>query len=133
MRVNEIVTSFLKFGGKILILRRSENVSTYKCRWGGISGFVEEGENPLERAVREIKEETGLKEKDFELLREGKPFSFKDKRIGIKWKVRPFLFGAKNRKIKINREHLAFKWIRPSDLPCYPTVPKLEESLKRVI
>ncbi len=135
MQVNEVVTSFLKFEGKILILRRSESVSTYKGRWGGVSGFIEEGEEPVERATKEIKEETGLKRGDLELLREGKSFSFgdEDEEINIKWIVHPFLFRTKTKKIKINREHFEFKWIRPEELVKYFTVPKLEKSLKRVL
>ncbi|MEE9323133.1 MAG: NUDIX pyrophosphatase [Candidatus Aenigmarchaeota archaeon] len=135
MQVNEVVTSFLKFEGKILILRRSESVSTYKGRWGGVSGFIEEGEEPVERATKEIKEETGLKKGDLELLGEGKSFSFgdEDEEINIKWIVHPFLFRTKTKKIKINREHFEFKWIRPEELVKYFTVPKLEKSLKRVL
>ncbi len=133
MHTNEIVTSFLKFGDKILILRRSGKVSTYRGLWGGVSGFIEEGENPLERAVKEIKEETGLKEYEFELLKEGRSFSFEDEEVDTKWIVHPFLFRAKTKRIKIDREHFEFKWIRPEDLPKYFTVPKLEESLKRVL
>lgn len=133
MQINEVVTSFLKFGNDILILRRSENVSTYKWRWGGISGFIEEGEKPIERAVKEIKEETGLEEGDFELLKEGKAFSFKDEEVWIKWIVHPFLFKAKTKKIKIEKEHFEFKWIKPVEISKYFTVPKLGESLKRVI
>ena len=135
MRVNEIVTSFLKFGNEILILRRSESVCTYKWRWGGISGFMEENENPLGRVVKEIKEEAGLEEGDFELLKEGRAFSFEDeyKEAKIKWKVHPFLFKVKTKKIKINKEHFEFKWINPEELWKYLTVPKLEKSLERVL
>ena len=135
MRVNEIVTSFLKFGNKILILRRSEGVSTYKWRWGGVSGFVEGNENPLDRAVKEIKEETGLEGGDFRLLKEGRTFSFEAKyeEAKIRWKVHPFLFRAKTKKIKIDKEHFEFKWIKPEELCNHFTVPKLDESLKRVI
>jgi 8-oxo-dGTP pyrophosphatase MutT (NUDIX family) len=135
MRTNNVVTSFLKFGNKILILRRSEEVSTYKGRWGGVSGFIEKDEKPLERAVTEIKEETGLGENEFELIREGRSFSFndEDEKLGIKWVVHPFLFKTKNKNVKIEKEHFEFKWIMPDELQQYFTVPKLEESLKRVL
>ena len=135
MQTNKIVTSFLKFGDKILILRRSEEVSTYRGRWGGVSGFIEKDEKPLERAVTEIKEETGLVKNDFELIREGRSFSFNDEDEGlnIRWVVHPFLFKTKHENIKIDKEHFEFKWINPDELEKYFTVPKLEESLKRVL
>ena len=135
MRINKVVTSFLKFKGKILILRRSDEVLFHKGRWAGISGFMEKGENPLETATREIKEETGLKGRDFELLKEGTSFSFdeKDEESNIKWIIHPFLFKAKTNKIKIDKEHFEFRWIKPEELAEYFTVPKLNESLKRVL
>lgn len=135
MHTNKIVTSFLKFGNRILILRRSEEVSTYKGRWGGVSGFIEKDEKPLERAVTEIKEETGLTKNDFELMKEGRSFSFNDENeeLGIKWVVHPFLFRTKNKNVKIEKEHFEFKWIKPDELEQYFTIPKLEESLRRVL
>lgn len=135
MQVNKIVTSFLKFGNRILILRRSDKVSTYKWRWGGVSGFLEGNEKPVERAMKEIKEETGLAGNDLELVKEGRTFSFddQDEEFKTKWVVHPFLFRAKTGKIRIDREHFEFKWIKPEDLPKYFTVPKLEKSLKRVL
>ena len=32
--------------GKLLILKRSKKVSTYKGQWGGVAGYIEEGESP---------------------------------------------------------------------------------------
>jgi len=133
MRVNEVVTSFLKFRGKILILKRSEEASTYKGMWAGVSGFIEKNEKTLDAAVREIKEETGLKKKDFSLVKEGISFTFHDKDEDIKWTIHPFLFASKTGKIKIDKEHFEIKWINPEDLGEYFTVPKLEESLRRVL
>jgi 8-oxo-dGTP pyrophosphatase MutT (NUDIX family) len=133
MQTNRVVTSFLEFGGKILILRRSEKVETYTGRWAGISGFIEKDEKPLERAIREINEETGLKKSDFEFVKEGNPFSFPDEELKIKWEVHPFLFRTKTIRIRIDKEHKECKWIKPEELPEYFTVPRLEESLKRVL
>ncbi len=135
MQVNKIVTSFLKFGDRILILRRSDKVSTYKGRWGGVSGFLEGDEKPFERAMKEIEEETGLAGNDVELVKEGRTFSFDDQdgELKIKWIVHPFLFRTKTGKIRIDREHFEFKWIKPEDLPEYFTVPKLGKSLERVL
>lgn len=133
MQTKQVVTSFLEFGGKILILRRSERVSTYKGKWSAVTGFVESGENPAERAAKEIEEETGLKKSEYSLAREGESFSFIDHELKIKWVVHPFLFAAKTDRITIEREHREFRWIRPEEISKYPTVPRLDESLRMVL
>ena len=46
--------------GKLLILKRSDKVRTYRCLWGGIAGYVEENEDPYDTAVKEIREEVGI-------------------------------------------------------------------------
>jgi len=65
-----IVTSFIKNDDKILILKRSDKVKSMKCLWAGVSGIIEKNDTtPLERAKIEIFEETGINEKEIELLK----------------------------------------------------------------
>ena len=54
MHKTKIVTSFLKNSNKILLLKRSEKVKSMKNLWAGISGIIEGGEDPLNRAKIEI-------------------------------------------------------------------------------
>jgi len=104
---------------KILILKRSNKVSTYKGMWGGVAGYVEENEEPYETATKEIKEEVGLEYKDVELLKQLDPISFTDFYEGKRydWKIFSFLFKLKEkRKIKIDWEHSEYRWIAPSQI-----------------
>jgi 8-oxo-dGTP pyrophosphatase MutT (NUDIX family) len=133
---SEVVTCFLKKGDKILILKRSDKVSTYKRKWAGISGYIEEKEEPLETALKEIEEEVGLKGGDVELVKEGKTISFIDEIDAHEWIVHPFLFNLKKVKkgeIKINWEHIEYKWVHPSEIYKYETVPKLKEAMKGIL
>lgn len=59
--MNEITTvgTLIEYGGKVLTLLRSEQEKTYPGTWGIAAGRLEEGEDPLKTAVREIQEETG--------------------------------------------------------------------------
>jgi 8-oxo-dGTP pyrophosphatase MutT (NUDIX family) len=125
------VTVFLFNEGEILLLKRSEKVSTYKGKWAGVSGYIEEGERPLERAVKEIREETGIE--DPELLREGEPFEVYDEDNQRAWRVHPFLFKVSSRRVSIDWEHSEYKWIKPEDIGKYEVVPALERSLKAVV
>jgi 8-oxo-dGTP pyrophosphatase MutT (NUDIX family) len=126
-----VVTAFLKHDDRILILKRSENVSSFRSLWGGISGFIEGDERPVDRAFAEIREETGIGKKDLELVKEGRPFPVVHGKIT--WIVHPFLFSSKTADVKLDREHTDKEWIYPEDLDKYTTVTDLGKSLERVI
>jgi len=116
--------------GKILILKRSNKVRTYKGQWCGIAGYVEENEEPYVTAIKEIKEEIGINEKDINLVRQLEPISFTDIYDGIRydWKIYPFLFKIdKTFKINTDWEHTDFKWIFPSEIINFNTVPLFKE------
>jgi ADP-ribose pyrophosphatase YjhB (NUDIX family) len=131
MEEKKVVTSFLEWEGKILILRRSDKVRTYKGKWAGVSGYIEE--NPDLQALIEIKEETGLVEEDVELLRRGKPLDVVDEERGVKWIVHPYLFRVRSPTIKIDWESVEAKWILPEEMDKFDTVPMLKEALERVL
>ena len=89
-----IVTSFIKNDDKILILKRSDKVKTMKCLWAGVSGIIEKNDiTPLARAKIEIFEETGINEKEIELLKSIEqirilsPFLINDVTIFVKRKL----------------------------------------------
>jgi len=134
MKEKQTVTSFLESESKILILLRSEHVSTYQGRWGGISGSVDGDKTPDEQASLEIKEETCLSGKDIELVRKGEPLLIEDKELDVKKMVHPYLFHVKNpSKIKIHWEHKQIKWIKPKEIDDYETMPELKETLAKVL
>ena len=100
------VTCFLESGKEILLLLRSELVSSYKGKWGGISGVIDEGKAADEQARLEIKEETRLSDKDVQLRRKGEPLVFDDEILNVRKVIYPYLFHVKDRsRIKIDWEH----------------------------
>jgi PncC family amidohydrolase len=126
-----VVTCFLEHGRKILILRRSIKVGTYRRSWAGVSGYIET--NDIDQAFTEIRQETQLYQKDLKLIKRGKPLEVIDKSLNRKWIVHPFLFHVKAPdKIKIDWEHTESNWIKPSELKKYETVPGLAKALARV-
>jgi 8-oxo-dGTP pyrophosphatase MutT (NUDIX family) len=128
------VTSFLESNGDILILLRSEQVSTYQGKWGGISGAIDDGRTPDEQALQEILEETGLSKQDVQLTKKGEPLVFDDEMLQKRKTVYPYLFHIKDRsKISIDWEHKELRWIQPEDLKNYDTMPKLMETLAQVL
>lgn len=131
----KVVTCLLENNGEILILKRSEEVGTYQELWGGVAGFVEGNEEPQETAIKEIKEEVGIEKKDLLLVKKEDVIKFTDL-YGDKlyeWIVYPFLFHIKDRgKIQIDWEHTEFRWVKPSELKKYDTVPRFKEIVLKI-
>ena len=104
LRFTNIVTSFIKNGDRILILKRSDKVKSMKCLWAGVSGIIEKNDTtPLARAKTEILEETGINGKEIELLKANELIKIESAQYkNHEWNIFPFLFKAKNPKIKLN-------------------------------
>ncbi|MEE8620992.1 MAG: NUDIX pyrophosphatase [Syntrophobacteria bacterium] len=129
----DVVTVFLTHGSKILVLKRSREVGTYKGHWAGVSGYLE-SDDPLKQAYTEMAEEVGLSEQDVTLLKAGKPFEIVDDAQGLAWRVHPFLFAVHEPdKIRLDWENIARRWILPEEIDQLKTVPALKETLDRVI
>jgi 8-oxo-dGTP diphosphatase len=136
MKEASVVTCFLlrrgAAGDEVLLLRRSDRVSTYRGRWAGVSGYLED-ESPLEQAYREIREEVGLSRGDVRLLAEAEPLTFEDESIGMRWAVHLFLFEAlRPEAVRLDWEHTESRWVRPEEIAGLETVPGLADGLARV-
>jgi 8-oxo-dGTP diphosphatase len=131
---NDIVTAFIEYRGKILLLRRSKKVKTMKGKWAGVSGYIEKSEEPVRRALTEIEEETGFRNENIKFLEEGKPLEAADnmRPNNITWVVHPFYFRSNTDDVHLDWEHDAYKWINPSEIEKFDTVPRLKEAFDRV-
>jgi ADP-ribose pyrophosphatase YjhB (NUDIX family) len=128
-----VVTSFLEDRGRVLLLRRSGRVGTYQGLWAGISGGFEPGRTPLEQAVVEIGEETGLAPEDVQLVETGEQFDVVDQGIGRLWHIQPFRFAAlRPEKLRLDWEHTEARWVSVAEAAAYDTVPGLAEAMRRV-
>jgi len=130
-----VVSCILVKEGKILLLQRSQKVGTYKGLWGGITGFVEPGETPLQTAMKEIFEETRISKDDIVLKQRLDPLSFTDLYKGqqYNWLVYPFIFlFITEKKIQLDWEHVGYQWIDPDDIDSIHTVPRLKEIVEKV-
>jgi len=131
-KVNEVISAFLQNKEKILLLKRSQKLFLYPNKWNCIAGYVNEI-NPLERAYKEIKEETGIARKNLKLLKKGKKLLIIDKKLKRKWIVYPFLFESLTKKVKLDWEHSEARWIKPKDMIKFDTTFNLCQSFKRVM
>ena len=117
---------------RVLLLRRSRRVGTYRGRWAGVSGYLE-APDPLAQAYRELREETGLPRDDVRLLAAGDPLAVDDESLGVRWVVHPFLFRLlPGREPVLDWEHTESRWVASSQMGRFKTVPALREALDRV-
>jgi 8-oxo-dGTP pyrophosphatase MutT (NUDIX family) len=130
MYSTKIVTSFIKDDEKLLILKRSNKVKTMKGLWAGVSGIIENDEEPLKRAKIEIFEEAGITEEKIKLIKAVEEMKVNSPQYeNHEWEIFPFLFETKNPTIKLNWENSEFKWINVDELENYETVPNLQKVL----
>lgn len=136
MQEAKVVTCFLlrrsPNGDKVLLLRRSQQVGTYRGRWAGVSGYLEEAD-PLTQAYREMEEEAGLGRDEVTLLRAGEPLVVLDTEADRSWIVHPFLFEVSpDAQMRVDWEHTEIRWVRLEEVSAFETVPRLTEALMRV-
>ena len=127
-----VLTVFIKYKDKILILKRSNKVGTYQGKWNTVTGYLDEPKPLIEKIMDEMQEETGIKKNNILSHSLGEPFKFTDPKARKTWIVHPAKVELKNNPdIKLDWEHTEYKWIKPEELKKFDTVPRLDLSLKK--
>ncbi|MCK5451914.1 MAG: NUDIX domain-containing protein [Candidatus Aenigmarchaeota archaeon] len=118
MKTYATVVGIVKFGDKILILKRNGNRATSPNLWQGVSGALKEREAAEDAVLREVKEETGL---DSKIIKAGEIIDVTDK-YG-RWIVFPFLVSVDSDNVRIDEnEHTDYKWINPDEIKNFDCV-----------
>jgi 8-oxo-dGTP diphosphatase len=132
-KFQDVITVFLTIDGKVLVLKRSGKVGSYRGHWSGVSGYLESAD-PLQQAYVEMVEEVGLGKEDVTLMKRGKPLEVFDQVRKCAWRVHPFLFVVHSPdKIRLDWENVEMRWVLPEEIDQLKTVPALKEALDRVI
>ena len=126
-RPNAGIVVFRKKDGKVLLCERIEN---YSKRWQFPQGGIDEGETPLQAAMRELRKETSIVSVRFvKALNKPLIYDFPQevvkkhperKNIGQKQYWHLFLFEGDEREINLKTrepEFRAFRWIDIEDTP----------------
>lgn len=106
------VGALIHRGGKILLIKR--RFEPNKGRWSLPGGLVERGERVEEAALREVKEELGIR-----VVLEGlmgianEIIQDENGLVKYHYVLVDFLARPKSEKIRLNRESSSFRWIRP--------------------
>ena len=129
-----VITVFVKYKDKILLLKRSNKVSTYQGKWNTVTGYLDEPKPLHKKIMEEIKEETGISEDNISSHRFGEPYRFTDQTVNKTWIVYPVTVELRNiPEIKLDWEHTEYRWIKPEELKKFDIVPKVNESLKKAL
>ena len=129
VRAVPVVSVVLRNRGRILIVRRSEAVRSFRGRWSAISGHLEGREEPKRRAILEAREETGLRRIAFRAA--GSPVYARD--ASTMYVVHPYLFDTATRRVRLDWENVEHRWIRPGELDLFETVPRLKDVVAAVL
>ena len=119
-----VVTAILQRpDGRILLLERSGRVGSFRGRWAGVSGYLEDP-TPLDQAYREISEELGITPERLTLAASGAPVLAREgARVYV---VHPFRFTVESTELRLDWENVRAEWVDPGELRRRPTVPKLD-------
>lgn len=128
-KTSPVLTCFIKYKAKILLLKRSDKVRTYKGKWNTVAGYIDELKPIKKKILAELGEELGISKNGIKSIKLGKRYEFFDRKIGKKWIIFPAIAELKNNKIRLNEEHTEYKWISAKEIKKYNTVPNFERSL----
>jgi diadenosine tetraphosphate (Ap4A) HIT family hydrolase/ADP-ribose pyrophosphatase YjhB (NUDIX family) len=130
---SEVVACFLRKEGRVCLLKRSERLDSAPGRWHIVAGYLPRGAEPLEHALTEVAEETGLHHTQVQLLSAGGAITIGDPFRGMQWRIFPFLFEVLQGEPQLNWEHDAFVWVDPTEISSYGTMhwlPQVYHSLE---
>ncbi|MCD6381910.1 MAG: NUDIX domain-containing protein [Candidatus Aenigmarchaeota archaeon] len=133
-RIAPVVVIFVRYKDKILILKRSEKVRTYKGKWNVVAGYLDELKPIKEKVFEELREEVGISPKIINQVSIKRAYKFTDRKSGRTWIVVTVLVELKRKpKIKIDWEHTEYRWVKPEEALKFDTVPNFSISLKKAM
>ena len=129
-----VVTIFIESEGKILLLKRSEKMRNYPGKWNAVTGYLDEVVPIKEKVIEELREETGITEKEIVTMHYGEPYKMRDEQLRKTWIIHPVLVKTSVKpEIVLDQEHTECLWIKSEELFQFDTPPKLDESLRRAL
>jgi len=86
-----VVNCVLRHKGRILLVRRSNDLNFYPGYWNGISGFLDDHCSLEEKVAAEIREELGIPKSKIKRIQLGQIFDQGEPKYKKTWIVHPVL------------------------------------------
>ncbi len=128
-----VMNSIVKFGDKILLLKRSKKLKFYPDCWSGVSGFLDDSKSVEEKVKEELKEEIGIGGNDILSIKPGEMFERIDPDYNKKWLVHPVLVELKTDKIVLNWEAEDYHWVELNELKNFELIPGFDLLLEKLL
>jgi 8-oxo-dGTP diphosphatase len=122
------VICFVECEGKILLLKRSNEVGSMRGLWDNAGGYYDELIAPEHIGLKELKEEIGVLSNHVTSVCEGQVIEFEHKEHSYIFCL--YYYTVSTNKITLDYEHTAHEWVSPKDLHKYDTVPFYIENLR---
>lgn len=155
-RHRRVVSSFLCCGTpdtpefRVSTFKRSSKVRVYTGQWAACSGSIEASDaSPIRAALRELQEETGLREEQLVQLggsQAGLSYQIKDEKLQTLWEVWPFLWQVRDgngnievepeevrRRIVLDWEHDEMRFVTLDEMDNMNTVENLSRGAQAVL
>jgi len=125
-----VINCLVKYGGKILVVKRNLKMRFYPNLWNGISGFLDDKNTIEQKAREEINEELGLNENHVIRIKQGKVFERDEPKYNKIWIIHPVLVEINTDKIKLNWEAHDYRWLKINETKNLPLVPGFDKVLE---
>lgn len=118
-----VVNCVVRYGDKILLVRRNERMKFYPGYWNGISGFLDDTKSVREKAEEEVREEAGIEASRIRAIREGAVFEQDEPEYDKTWIVHPVLVDVNTNEIRLDWEAEDYRWVTPEEAKKFKLLP----------
>jgi 8-oxo-dGTP pyrophosphatase MutT (NUDIX family) len=126
-----VITIFVIYDGKLLLMKRSNKVGTYKGKWMAVAGYYDEPVAIRTKVEEELREEIGVV--NYKKIETFDSLLIEDKEINKNWIVFNALVELNTMpEIVLDWEHTEYVWINPKELVNYDVTPSLLQSFRKV-
>ncbi|MBI2623467.1 MAG: NUDIX domain-containing protein [Candidatus Liptonbacteria bacterium] len=111
-----VINCVVEHDGKILLVKRSRKLNLHPGVWNGVSGFLDDGKSPMEKAKEELLEEAGISPEQIISMEEGKVFEVRDGAYGKTWVTHPVHVKVATDAVKLDWEAEEYRWVAPAEI-----------------
>lgn len=129
IRYAPVINVIVARTGKILMVRRSDELHFYPGRWHCIAGFLDDQQSIEEKTAEELREELGWQQRDFRIVARGQVHIVEAPHYGKTYFVVPVLVEAGTAKLELDWEASGAKWFAPKAVKRLELIPGFVETL----